>query len=234
MGLVPLVPEVLVPQRVVVIVYHKLPPVRQGLLHVLLPEEELLGAHVPQHPLPGLAGVVDVVAVVVQLRHHVAGQQRRVEADVGPAVQGVARRPQGREPGVQVPPAEAAVPGEDAVGGEENLELRLRVVLEPVLHHRQILQGKLQIGVFRRPLLRNRGTVIGPQGLVPPPPGGFVPGEALVQGLPAALAGGYKGVEAVVKGVLVQKILHVVQGIPVIEVLRHGVRHAAAVPDQGV
>jgi len=178
--------------------------------------------------------VVDIVAVVVQIRDDLRVHEIAVELHIVILQQRLPCLADGRKHRLRPPLPDDLVPEEDAVRGQEEIEFRVRMLCDPPFRHRQIGGHIVPIGICGQLLRRNLRPVIVLQGGDMVPPLIPVPGESLVDGVALSPVVGEQGVGAVIQRILVQQILDVIQRIGVVEIVRHGRSHTALIPDQGV
>ena len=83
MRLVPLNPKRGIPVHIIVVVYHKVSPLGDGLPCIFWRQSVLIRRHQVQNLIAHRAGVVDVIAVVVQIGHDIPVHHKTVQLHIG-------------------------------------------------------------------------------------------------------------------------------------------------------
>ena len=75
-------PVVFVPEFIIVVVYHKIPPVGENFLIIFRRQQVCAGADLVQHQFSRLGRVMHIVAVVIQLLDDLPVKEQPVEGDI--------------------------------------------------------------------------------------------------------------------------------------------------------
>ena len=124
-----LIPVVIVPEFIVVVVYHKVMPVGESFPIIFLGQPIGTGMDLFQRQRARLVGVVNVVTVVVQVLDDIPVKQQSVKGDVLVGQQRFTGQLQRRKHGVRLSHAADLVPIEDAVRGKVKIKFHLTEVV---------------------------------------------------------------------------------------------------------
>ena len=177
-------PVVFVPEFIIVVVYHKIPPVGEEFPDNFPPSAGLRRSDLVQHQFSRLGRVMHIVAVVIQLLDDLPVKEQPVEGDILIGQQRLAGQLQRGKYRVRLARAADFVPVENTVGERKRSNSTSGYVSRPAGHYRQILRGIRQQAVLRHLLCRNVGPLILLQRRHVIPPDGVIPGKPLIQRFP--------------------------------------------------